>query len=104
VLPYTKIFQSGVLFLAYGFGCPVVATDVGSVREDIIEGRTGFVCRPEDPRHLADVLVKYFNSRLFHDFEQTRADIRSFARAKYSWAGIAEVTQEVYRGVYGTRT
>ena len=31
VLPYKEIFQSGVLFLAYSFGLPVVATDVGFV-------------------------------------------------------------------------
>jgi hypothetical protein len=31
VLPYKEIFQSGVLFLAYSFGLPVVATDVGIV-------------------------------------------------------------------------
>jgi len=38
VLPYKEIFQSGVLFLAYSFGLPVVATDVGSFREEIVEG------------------------------------------------------------------
>ncbi len=41
VLPYKEIFQSGVLFLAYSFGLPVVATDVGSFREDIVEGVHG---------------------------------------------------------------
>jgi len=30
VLPYTEVFQSGVLFLAYSFGLPVIASDVGS--------------------------------------------------------------------------
>src|ERR1700743_1422424 len=29
VLPYKDIFQSGILFLSYSFGLPVVATDVG---------------------------------------------------------------------------
>ena len=29
VLPYTHVFQSGVLFLAYSFGLPVIASDVG---------------------------------------------------------------------------
>ena len=43
IVPYVHIFQSGVPFLAYSFGLPVIATDVGSLREDIVEGRTGFV-------------------------------------------------------------
>ena len=53
VLPYTEVFQSGVLFLAYRFGLPVVATDVGSLRDDVIEGRTGFISRRQDPADLA---------------------------------------------------
>ena len=53
ILPYKHIFQSGVLFLSYSFGLPVIVSDVGSLREEIIEGQTGFVCRPEDPEDLA---------------------------------------------------
>ena len=39
VLPYTHVFQSGVLFLAYNFGLPVIAADVASMKEDIVGGR-----------------------------------------------------------------
>ncbi len=53
VLPYTRIFQSGVLFLGYGFGLPVIASNVGSLREEIVEGKTGFVFKPQDSSDLA---------------------------------------------------
>jgi D-inositol-3-phosphate glycosyltransferase len=96
VLPYTIVFQSGVLVLSYGFGCPVVATDVGSVRDDVIEGRTGFLCRPKDPAHLAESLARYFDSDLCRNPVRTREDIRRFARGKYSWEPIASVTMSVY--------
>ena len=43
VLPYKHIFQSGVLFLGYSFGLPVIAADVGSLKEEVVEGKTGFV-------------------------------------------------------------
>ena len=43
IVPYVQIFQSGVPFLAYSFGLPVIATDVGSLRQDIVEGRAGFI-------------------------------------------------------------
>jgi D-inositol-3-phosphate glycosyltransferase len=33
ILPYTRIFQSGVLFLSYIFGLPVIAADIGSLKE-----------------------------------------------------------------------
>ncbi len=53
LLPYKAIFQSGLLFLTYSFGLPVIATDIGSFRDDIVEGVTGFVCAPDDPADLA---------------------------------------------------
>ena len=43
VLPYTHVFQSGVLFLGYSFRLPAIAADVGNLKEEIIEGDTGFV-------------------------------------------------------------
>src|SRR5437899_7040764 len=38
ILPYTHVFQSGVLFLCYSFGLPAIAADVGNLKEEIIEG------------------------------------------------------------------
>ena len=67
ILPYTHVFQSGVLFLGYSFGLPAIAADVGSLKEEIIEGETGFVFKPEDSSDLADKINKYFNSDLFRN-------------------------------------
>ena len=53
VLPYRHIYQSGVLFLGYSFGLPVLAADVGALKEEIVEGKTGFVFKPEDSVDLA---------------------------------------------------
>jgi hypothetical protein len=35
VIPGGRHLQSGVPFLAFSFGLPVIATDVGSLREDV---------------------------------------------------------------------
>ena len=43
VLPYRSIDQSGVLFLAYRFGVPVLAAEVGNFCEDVVEGETGYL-------------------------------------------------------------
>jgi D-inositol-3-phosphate glycosyltransferase len=96
VLPYTGVFQSGVLFLAYSFGLPVIATDVGSFQDDIVEGRTGYVCRSGDAADLAGAIEKYFESSLFKDLDQRRATIREFARARNSWSAVGEETCNVY--------
>jgi len=96
VLPYTSVFQSGVLFLAYSFGLPVIASDVACFREDIIESQTGFVFTPCDSGDLARVLEKYFESDLYKNLESRRREIREYAQARNSWALVAEATQKVY--------
>ena len=76
VLPYRHIYQSGVLFLGHSFGLPVLAADVGSLKDDIVEGKTGFVFRPEDPDDLARVIEQYFASDLYADLNNRRKEIR----------------------------
>jgi D-inositol-3-phosphate glycosyltransferase len=96
VVPYVDIFQSGVPFLAYSFGLPIVATDVGSLREDIVEGKTGFLCRPRDPADLAKKIEGYFATELYCDLATRRQEIRHFANDKYSWNRAGEITLGVY--------
>jgi D-inositol-3-phosphate glycosyltransferase len=96
VLPYKKIFQSGVIFLAYRFGIPIIATNVGSFSEDVIDEVTGFICRPDDAEDMAAQLSRYFNSTLFYRREETRASIIRLAEKKYSWTDIGRQTYEVY--------
>lgn len=96
LLPYTHIFQSGVLFLGYSFGLPVIAADVGSLRDEIVEGFTGYVCGPGDPAKLGDAIERYFSSDMFRQLNQRRGQIRSFANERYSWAKVGEITSQVY--------
>jgi D-inositol-3-phosphate glycosyltransferase len=97
VLPYRHIFQSGVLFLGYSFGLPVIATDVGSLKNDIVEGHTGFVCRPEDVDHLASTIRRYFRSDLYTNLSMGREDISRYANEKYSWQQGGDTTYAIYR-------
>jgi len=96
VLPYTQIFQSGVLFMSYSFGLPVIGTDVGSFAHDIIEGETGFVCRSADSEDLARVIEAYFSSDLFRELDEKRARIKDFIQASHSWEKAGRKTVEVY--------
>jgi glycosyltransferase involved in cell wall biosynthesis len=96
VLPYTEIFQSGVLFLGYSFGLPVIAADVGTLKEDIIEGKTGFTFKPQNSSDLASVISKYFESELFRNLESRRGAIKAYANERYSWDKVAAITMAVY--------
>jgi D-inositol-3-phosphate glycosyltransferase len=103
VLPYKEIFQSGVLFLAYSFGLPVVATDVGSFREEIVEGSTGFLCKPADPAELAKAIETYFASDLFKNLKVRRPELKDYANANHSWHAVAELTRNEYSKMLGRK-
>jgi glycosyltransferase involved in cell wall biosynthesis len=96
ILPYTRVFQSGVLFLGYSFGLPAIASDVGSLKEEIIEGQTGFVFNPQDSSDLASKIDKYFKSELFCNLEAQREQIKKYANERYSWDKVAAITTATY--------
>ena len=102
VLPYTHIFQSGVLFLGYAFGLPAIAADVGTLRQEIIKGATGFVFKPQDSSDLAVKINSYFNSELFGKLEDRRTEIKEYANEQYSWDKVAEITKTVYSNLLTT--
>jgi D-inositol-3-phosphate glycosyltransferase len=101
VLPYRHIYQSGVLFLGHGFGLPVLAADVGSLKDDIVEDKTGFVFRPEDPADLARAIEQYFASGLYADLSGRRKQIRDYATERHSWDVVGRITMERYATLLG---
>jgi D-inositol-3-phosphate glycosyltransferase len=105
VLPYTDIYQSGVLFLAHSFGLPVLAADVGSLRDDIVEEKTGFVFRPQDAVDLARTIEQYFTSDLYADLDGRRPQIKDYTKERHSWDVVGRMTMCVYVGLLrnGTR-
>jgi len=96
VLPYKHIFQSGVLFLGYSFGLPVIAADVGSLKEEIVEGKTGFVFEPKNAGALAGALKNYFESDLYEQLDFRRREIQDFANDRYSWSKVVVITTAAY--------
>jgi glycosyltransferase involved in cell wall biosynthesis len=95
-LPYRHIYQSGVLFLGYSFGLPALVADVGSLKDEIIHGQTGFVFRPEDPDDLAFTIERYFASDLFAYLDRNREKISNLATEQHSWKLVAQRTMNVY--------
>ena len=99
VLPYKRIYQSGVLLLSYRQGLPVIAADVGSLREDIVEGQTGLLFRSGDPADLASKVRMYFASDLFKELEARRRRIREYGDNRFSWGKNVDLTFAVYENL-----
>jgi glycosyltransferase involved in cell wall biosynthesis len=52
LLPYRSATQSGVAQLAFAYGRPVIATNVGGLSSAVTHGRDGLLCQPE-PQSIA---------------------------------------------------
>jgi len=74
VLPYTYIFQSGVLFLGYSFGLPAIASNTGSMQEDVIQGKTGFIHEAKNADALAEAIRVYFRSDIYRNLDEKNRD------------------------------
>ncbi len=91
VLPYRSGTQSGVTHVAYALGSPVIATTVGGITETVRDGETGLTCTPEDPRALADTVVRFFDQGL----APVMAPHIAALQAEHSWAALAASTVDL---------
>ena len=84
VLPYTEASQSGVLFMSYAYGVPVIAPDLGGFPYDIEQGKTGmlFHADKQDDLYntLRDAMIKYPG----YNVERVK-NIQRYAADNYSW-------------------
>lgn len=94
VMPYRRISQSGVLFLALALGVPVVATRVGALPELLDDGESALLVSPESTSELADALIRALGDA------ELRAHLARGGRrvaAQHSWLSIARQTETAYR-------
>ena len=69
VQPYTSATGSGVIQVAFGFGKPVIATQVGCLTEVISEGKTGYLVPPGEPGGIAQAILRFFRENLAETFQ-----------------------------------
>ena len=57
-LPYVSASQSGVVFMAFAFGKPVIATRVGGIGDVVVDDFNGFLIEPRSADALAAALER----------------------------------------------
>ncbi len=86
VLPYRSATQSGIVGIAYHFGLPVIATDVGGLREVIEPFDTGIIVEKPESNLLKNAIVSFFQQNLADRFI---VNVNKFAE-RYNWDTLAE--------------
>lgn len=96
VLPYNKIYQSGVLLMAMSFGKLVVVSDLPGMLDVVEHNETGIVFRRGDSADLAKVV----NASLHNPDACKIADKgRDLMLSKFDWRVIGGDTFSVYMDV-----
>lgn len=83
VFPYRRVSQSGVLKVAFNYNLPVVVSNIGSFKEEIVEGVNGFFFEVGNANSLADVLEHLL--KLSPDnYAELRNGMEAFISENYS--------------------
>ncbi|MCC6839889.1 MAG: glycosyltransferase [Flavobacteriales bacterium] len=89
VLPYRSATQSGITAIAHHFGVPVVATDVGGLREALGDGRTG-VLVPVPGAHAIATGIRQLFDQGTGPFRENIAALRDARSWKRFAAGLVD--------------
>jgi glycosyltransferase involved in cell wall biosynthesis len=58
VMPYQDLAQSATMTIAFNYNLPVIASDIDSLREYIVDGKNGFLFKNGSVESLAAVMTK----------------------------------------------
>ncbi len=94
VYPYRSSTQSGALQVAYTFGRPVIATEVGGLPEAVEHGRNGFLVPASSPPELADGILKLVTNPELAKVMGEYA--RHLSETRFSWRTVARQIIRVY--------
>ena len=94
VLPYKKIYQSGVLMMTLSFERPALVSDLPPLTEIISNNENGFVFKTENVSDLTNKL----NSILINEvlMEKVRVKGVELIKKKYDWVDIGRQTLQAY--------
>lgn len=90
VQPYLSATQSGISMIAFHFNKPVLATNVGGLREYINHGKTGYLVEPISTE-ITRLIVDYFDNHRQLEFSNHIKKIKN----QYSWSKLVDSFEEI---------
>lgn len=98
-LPYLSVYQSGVIQLAYAHRKPVVASDIPSFREVVLDNISGKLFETKNSEELSSSILELFNGQ--YDLSEMGQKGYDYIEDKFSWDKIAESVAAIYEEVGG---
>lgn len=95
VLPYKTATQSGITAIAYHYNLPLIATNVGGLKEMIAPFGTGLVVDRPEQHLLSAALADYFNMQMRQQFEDNIEQYKQQA----TWSNLANNIVELYEDI-----
>ena len=95
ILPYKKIYQSGVLMMTLSYGKPVVVSDLPPLIDIIKHKVNGFVFKSENSVDLS-IKVNDILSNMSKCLEVAQNGVNTIDR-EYNWSRIGKLTLEAYK-------
>jgi glycosyltransferase involved in cell wall biosynthesis len=86
ILPYRRIYNSGVLMMALSYGKTVIASDLQANREIILNGVNGYLFENGNAHDLAQNILRLKNASNRPTFEA----IMNPLRTNHSWDLMAQ--------------
>lgn len=93
VLPYKRIYQSGVLLLAMSYGRAVVASDLPAFKEIITDKKTGFLFENGNSEHLTETILALSDRKLLGEVQK---NANTLLDDRFDWKKIGNQTKTIY--------
>lgn len=97
VLPYKKIYQSGVLMMALSYEKPVLVSDLPPLKEVITDNEDGFVFKSENSADLSEKIKNILSDR--SNLDRVRKNGVQLVKSKYNWNEIGRKTKIIYQNL-----
>lgn len=95
VLPYRRIYQSGVLLLTSSYGRASITSNLPAFEEVITNNINGFTFESENIEDLARCILSLTHEKIIEVTKKTKEDIQE----KYDWISIGKQTLNFYKSI-----
>lgn len=97
VLPYLEIDQSAAVLTLASLGLPIIASNIGGLKDVVHDGKNGFLVEPGDVLNLAQKFLEIFSDeQILNKFANESLKI---AQETFSWDIIAKTTVTTYKNL-----